>query len=181
MTEFRLDFRYVLVTALSVLATFLLHEYAHWLVGELLGNDMRMRLNVAYPVAGNYLQPWHATVISAAGPIITILQALLVFILLQKRSTHLLFPFLLTPLVMRFLAMVMNVINPNDEGRISESLGLGLFTLPLIVCGVLFVLVYRASRQRRYPKKLVFLSVVFIIFFSSVLILSDQFYKITIL
>ena len=73
-----------MVTLVAVAVTWLVHEFAHWSVGELLGNVMVMTLNTCYPKSGNYLADWHEVAISAAGPLITILQAFIFYFLLQK-------------------------------------------------------------------------------------------------
>lgn len=176
-----INFTYILVTLLAVSATWLVHEFAHWGVGELLGNEMVMTLNTCYPIAGNYLADWHEVAISAAGPAITILQAFIFYFLLQKDKSTLLFPFLLTALYMRALAGVMNFINLNDEGRIGEQLGLGFFTLPFIVFGILFYLVYCIVTTKELGFKIVAGTTLLIMLFSSMLILLDQALRITVL
>ena len=165
---------YAVTVAVAVFFTFAIHEGAHWLAGELLGNDMKMTLNSAYPSSGAYLEPWHWNWISAAGPLITLLQAIAVFLLMRTRSAAALYPFLLTPAVMRVMAMCMNVIKPQDEGRISQSLGIGTFTLPLVVCAALAYLTILASRRAGYSTRFNVASIVLIVAFSSVLILASQ-------
>ena len=165
---------YVMITAVAVAATWIIHEFAHWGVGELLGNNMVMTLNSSYPVSSQYEKSWHAHIISAAGPLVTILQAIVCYFLLKKTENKLFFPFLLTCLYMRALAGIMNLINLNDEGRISQALGLGAFTIPFLVFGILFYLVFSAIREREYKTKLVVITALLIMLFSSILILSDQ-------
>lgn len=165
---------YVCLVAAAVLFTFAVHELAHWAVGTWLGNEMRMTLNSAYPVARAYKEPWHSTIVSLAGPVVTLLQASATFLLLRSGRHRWLYPFLLTPLVMRLLAGTMNVVNPNDEGRISQTLGLGLYTIPLLVCALLAYLVYRVSRRHGFTAGFNTASTVLVVGFSSVLILVDQ-------
>lgn len=164
---------YVVAAAAAVFFTFLFHEASHWLAGVLLGNDMRMTLNSAYPVSG-YRESWHAGIVSGAGPLFTVAQAVIVYWLMQRNRSVLLYPFLLSPFLMRLLALFINFINPQDEGRISQMLGLGLLTLPILVCTPLFFLTLRASQQRQYRWKFNAISVFLIIFFSSILILTSQ-------
>lgn len=167
--------QYILAAALAVFLTFLLHELAHWVTGELLGNRMAVNLNAAYPVSGEYLQPWHAHVVTAAGPIFTVLQGFVFYLLTQKYKHKFLYLFLFTPLIMRVLALFMNFLNPNDEGRISLALGLGLLTVPIVVCAILFLLTFKASQQNGYSVKTNVVNTVVVIFFASVLILSNQY------
>ncbi len=177
----RISFTYVLVTLAAVIVSWLIHEFAHWSTGELLGNEMVMTLNTSYPKAGIYLEDWHGTIISAAGPIITLIQAIIFYFLLKKGAGKFLFPFLLTCLYMRSVAGVINFINLNDEGRISRDLGLGSFTLPFIIFGILFYLVYSMASTKEYGAKFITITTLLIMLFSSVLILSDQAIKIIVL
>ncbi len=48
---------------------------------------------------------------------------------------------------MRLLAAGMNFFTPNDEARVSQLLGLGMWTLPLAVVVGLFALLVPASRE----------------------------------
>lgn len=140
---------FLLALVPAALLTALLHELGHWLAGTGLGNEMRMSLNAARPVAG-YGAEWHAWVVTAAGPAVTLVQAAVAWRLSRRRPGSLwLFAFLLTPLVYRAMAMAMNVLNPNDEGRLSRDLGLGLYTLPALVCALLLWLVADAAHRGR--------------------------------
>jgi hypothetical protein len=180
-TEKKIDSRYVLVTLLATLFTWEVHELAHWLTGELLGNDMVMTLNTGYPEAGQYKHERNAILIDAAGPFITVLQAVVVYMLIKKGRSLNLLPLLLAPFYMRTLAAFFNLINLNDEGRISKALGIGTFTLPIIVALVLFYMVYDAMKARRLPLRIIFVSLLIILVTSSILILSDQIFKIKLL
>lgn len=173
--------KYVLITMIAVMFTWTLHEFFHWTAGELLGNDMIMTLNTCYPKSGQYLASWHATVISAAGPVITLIQAIIFYYLLKNKFSKFLFPFLLTCLYMRFLAGAMNFINPNDEGRISLDLGLGTFTLSIFMVGILSYLTYDISKKSGFKTKLIVTTTLLIMLFSSILILSDQAFNVIIL
>ncbi len=91
---------------------------------------------------------------------------------------HIMFPFLLTCLYMRSLAGVMNFINLNDEGRISRDWGLGAFTLPFLIFGILFYRVYSIATTKEYEAKFITMTTLLIMLFSSILILSDRAFKI---
>ena len=173
--------KYALITMIAVIFTWTLHEFTHWITGELLGNDMIMTLNTCYPKSGQYLEDWHSTVISAAGPIVTVIQAITFYYLLKIKSSTALFPFLVTCLYMRFLAGVMNFINPNDEGRIGMDLGIGTFTLSILVVAFLFYLTYKISKKRGLKAKLMVTTTLWIMLFSSTLIIGDQALKVAIL
>ncbi|HSC37792.1 MAG TPA: hypothetical protein VLD19_07975, partial [Chitinophagaceae bacterium] len=160
---------YVLATGAAVGFTWLLHEFSHWATGRLLGESLIMTLNTCYPKSGHYTGGRHEIIISAAGPAITIVQAFIFYLLLKRSPGKRWFPFFLTCVYMRLLAGAMNFINLNDEGRISKSLGLGTFTLPLLVVAVLFWLAYDVIKTRRFGTKLVLITTGLIMLFSSVL------------
>lgn len=182
MTDTKITWKYVFACAGAVLFTWLIHEFTHWLTSEALGYDAIMTLNTVSPLAGQEQTELHKIYISATGPLITIIQALVVFIFLLKTSWHkLVYPLLFTPLYMRIMAGLFNFINPNDEGRISSFLGLGLFTLSIIVSSVLFYMVYKTSKRYELNWKFNTLTMLLIMFVSSILIMSDQFMGIRLL
>jgi hypothetical protein len=166
------------VTAVAVVITWILHEFAHWSAGNFLGYEMAMTLNKSYPLNGGYETDSHYQVVSAAGPLITLGEAIILFAIMRKFNTIILYSFLFSCFYMRFLAMALNVINPNDEGRISQSLGLGTYTLPIIVCVILLSLLYKITQLYALKRKFILINLGLVIFFSSVIILSDQYFHV---
>ena len=126
-------------------ATFVIHEFFHWLAGTLLGYPMRITPNQVGPLTA--MLPVHHTVMSAAGPIVTYIQAAVGYALVRKRASLIGFAMVYMAFFMRLVAMGVSLFNPNDEARISQDLGLGLWTLPTLVVGSLFILVYSSSRR----------------------------------
>ena len=181
MINQKITFNYVIACLIAVLFTWILHEFTHWATSELLGYESIMRLNSVSPIADQNPTDWHKIYISASGPLITIIQALIVFMLLRKTWTKWLYPFLFTPFFMRFLAGGMNAMNPNDEGRISEFFGLGLYTISILVSLLLFFLVYKTSKRYQLKKPFHLWTVLIILVLSSALIMADQLFKIRII
>lgn len=182
MLDQKATLKYILVTLFVVLFTWLLHEFTHWITSELLGYDSIWRLNSVSAKDGIVQSDWHKIYISASGPIITILQAYVTFLILKAKGWNkFIYPFLFVPMYMRILAGFMNYINPNDEGRISLFFGLGLYTLSIVVSGFLLFLVYNTSKTFGLNKKFVIWTTVVTMVGSSVLILADQFLGIRIL
>lgn len=177
----RFTYKYVFIFVIVVVLSWILHELAHWAVGEYLGYEMRITLNATYPLNGKYSRDLDYQLISAGGVIFTLFEAILVFILMTFRNRIFLYPFLFTCFYMRLLATIISLFNPNDEARISEVLGWGKFTLPLIVTGFLFILVYKISKLYKFDMKFNFGNLGLVIIFSSVLILMDMFFKIRLL
>ena len=164
--------KYILITLLAVFLSFGLHEASHWFAGELIGYNMTMSMNSASPIdVDTYQEEWHGMVISAAGPLFTILQAAAIYLLMRRKPRPLLYPFLFVPLVMRIMAALLGFVHPNDEARISHDLGLSIWTLPAIVCGLLFYFVYRISRQYVLPIQFNLMTLTFVLLFSSIVIL----------
>ena len=176
-----MPYKIILYTILAVAFSFLVHEFAHWTMGEFLGYEMRMTLNTGYPVAGKYEQAWHYTVISAVGPLITFLQAIIFYILIRKYSNRNLYSFLFTPFYLIFLSTILGYRNPNDLGRVSLDLNIGLVTLPILFTVIHFILLYKISKRENYERKFIVATLLLIILFSSVWILTNQKFKVVIL
>ena len=176
-----MNYKLILYSLLAVVFTFLIHEFAHWTMGEFLGYEMRMTLNTGYPVAGKYEQAWHYTVISAVGPLITLLQAIFFYFLIKKYSNRNMYPFLFTTFYITLLSGLLGFRNPNDLGRIGINLNIGLFTLPLIFTILHFALVYKTYKQEKYERKFNVATLLYIILFSSIWILTNQKFKVILL
>ena len=175
MTEQKITYKYLIACMGAVLFTWLIHEFTHWVTAESLGYDSILTLNTVSPANGQQWTVLHNVYVSSTGPLITIIQAVIVFVMLVNKSwIKALYPFLFTPLYMRLLAGGMNLINPNDEGRISEYFGLGVFTLSTVVSAFLFFLVYKISKSYQLNWSFNVWTTVIIMFASSILILSDQ-------
>ena len=173
--------KYLLAVIISVLFTWVSHEFIHWLTYQLMGYEALMTLNKVSPI-NSIPTVAHSMIASATGPIMTIIQATIIYCFLNyKKWSIYLYPLLLTAFYMRFLAGLFNLINPNDEGRISEYLGIGLFTLSIVVSGFLFYLVYKISMKYKLTAKFQAITIFTIIIASSCIILLDQSYKIRIL
>src|SRR5690606_29829735 len=149
----KITYPYILISALAVVCTFLFHELTHFITGEMLGYNMKMTLNSASPVNGNYANLLHENIVSISGPVFTIIQAVIFYLLNKKTKNYFLYPFLFVPILMRIMATVVSAYNPNDEARVSEWLGIGQWTLPIFVILFLFILIYKSSKQQGYTFK----------------------------
>lgn len=126
---------YALVFAAGFV-TFALHEGGHWLAATLLGHEAFYGLNSAG--ARGVVGVTDQMIISAAGPAVTVVQALVALWLVQARASAAAWVFLFWAAFMRFMASVMSLFHANDEARISDWLGWGLWTLPVLVTVALF-------------------------------------------
>ena len=136
--------KFIFLLLAAAFFTYIFHEFGHWIVGEALGNKMIMTLNFTYPKKGTYIHDWDTTYILIGGPFFTILQALAVFYLILKYNKLFLYPFLFFAFFIRFFGLVF-AFSIEDEAKISSSLQIGTFTVPLIVVLILSLLIWRGS------------------------------------
>ena len=177
-TKSRINVKYILLLFIAVFASTIFHEYAHWSIGEILGNEMNATLNGTNPVAGEYINEWNRKYVTLAGPLFTVLQAILFYFLITKYRKIELYPFLLFPFVMRFFAGLANFLGANDEGRLGLSLGIGLFTLSILVCSFLLFLVYKKSKEMEIGMKFNIISFLLCSLFLLLLVFIDAKLKI---
>jgi hypothetical protein len=138
----------VLVLVVCALS-FVAHESAHALAGHLLGYDMAMSLNQAWPRSERYASSLHAWLVTAAGPAFTIGQAAVAYAVLRVRPRPSAYAVLFCAAFIRLAAAGVSLFHPNDEARLSSDWGLGLWTLPAIVVLALVGLTWDASRRLR--------------------------------
>lgn len=136
---------FYLFLVFAFLASYLIHESAHWLMGRALDIDVEFRLNAVRFLSAT--APWQRALVDAAGPAVTSVQAVLAYILVGRSGSAKAFAFVYVAAFMRFAAAVVSVLNPNDEARLSMMLGLGKWTLPMVVAGGLILLAAKASRR----------------------------------
>lgn len=139
-------FRMVWVLSVVVL-TFAAHEAAHGLMGAALGFDMIVKMNGARPADGAGMSLVARDMISAAGPAITLLQGFAAAWLASAWRPA--FTIALSALMMRVLAAVASLRNPNDEARLGLSWDLGYWTVHVLVIGALALAVLVAARAAR--------------------------------
>ena len=147
MDSTRVSWSFYATLLVAAVLTFLLHEAAHWLGGLALGYDMVMSLNGASPRSGGFLSERDAFVVSGAGPLLTVAQGLVAFVLVKSRAVLSAYPFLFVAWFMRLAAAFVSTMHPNDEARMSLVLGWGFWTLPGLVVGALLALTRLASRH----------------------------------
>lgn len=169
----RLDRRFYLALVLAGPITYLMHEGAHWIVGRALGLDVSFSLNGVTPRGGATEAQMMA--ISAAGPMITYAQAVLAYLAVRREASSVAFAFLLWAAFMRVVATGISVILPNDEARVSLTLGTGYWTLPIVTSAVLCYLAWAGSRMfdvraRDYITSYIVLSAV-----TAAIVLGDQY------
>ncbi|MBX2895317.1 MAG: hypothetical protein KF763_07735 [Cyclobacteriaceae bacterium] len=162
----------------AVFFCFLTHEFAHWLMGKLIGYEMVMTLNTAYPKALQWNSTEDFMVVSVVGPAVTLLTSFSVYYIIRFKGNMLWFPFLFTCFYLELLSGIMNYRNVNDLGWLSKYLNIGVFTLPIIFVIIHFGLLYKTIVQEKYTRAYVLQTLGWILLFSSVWILANQKFKI---
>jgi hypothetical protein len=152
-TENKLSLKLMLLFIPAAYASYLFHEFGHWTIGEILGNDMAYSLNYAWPKNGHYIDASHELYVSIGGPAFTILQAILFLLIIKKYSAMYAYPFVFFPMFMRFFSLVFGGFNKQDEARISAILELGTYTVAIIVLLILFLIVLKAGYKLRISFK----------------------------
>ncbi|MCX6319528.1 MAG: hypothetical protein NTW29_19785 [Bacteroidetes bacterium] len=175
------NIKFLLLSLLAVVFTFIIHEFTHWITGEGLGYAMQMTLNKAYPLEGFYRKEWHYTLISATGPFVTLLQSAVIYLLIRRTHSQLLFPFLFSSFYLELLSGIMNIRHANDLGRISASFQLGVFTLPLLVVSLHLFFLYKSIREEKYSRPFLLRTVISVLLFSSIWILANNAFHIVLL
>lgn len=77
---------YLLLMPIAFIS-YLFHEFGHWTVGEILGNEMILSLNYCWPKAGHYINESHDLYVGIGGPAFTILLAMFSLLILEKYLT----------------------------------------------------------------------------------------------
>ena len=133
--------------------SYLFHEFGHWIVGEVLGNNMIFSLNYVWPKDGYYLHPSHNLFVLIGGPAFTILLATISLLIVEKYATIYVYPLIIFQMVLRFFSLVFGGFNKQDEAKISAILSIGTYSVGIIVLLILFLIVIRASYKLKIDLK----------------------------
>jgi hypothetical protein len=144
-----IDLKFFLLFIPVAYGSYLFHEFGHWSVGEILGNDMVYSLNLVWPKAGTYIHPDHGLYVSMGGPAFSILQSILALVIIELFKTTYAYLFAFFPLFNRFFSLVFGGFGKQDEARISALLGTGTYTVAIVVLVVLLAIVVRCSYDLR--------------------------------
>ena len=134
-------------------ASYLFHEFGHWIVGEALGNDMYYSLNYVWPKSGHYIDENHYLYVLIGGPAFTILLSIFSLIVIEKYKIIYVYTFTFFQFFMRFFSLVFGGFGKQDEAKISAASGLGTYTAAVIVLLVLLMIVLRASYKLKINLK----------------------------
>jgi hypothetical protein len=144
-TENKSSLKFMLLFIPIAYVSYLFHEFGHWIIGEVLGNKMVYSLNYVWPRSGHYLDASHDVYVSSGGPAFTIFLSLFFLLIIEKYKTMYAYPFVFFQMFLRFFALVFGGFGQQDEARIAAILGLGTYTVAIIVLLILFLIALRAS------------------------------------
>ena len=147
---FGFDAQLILLFIPVAFISYLFHEFGHWIIGEILGNDMVYSLNWVWPKSGQYIYAEHGLYVSIGGQAFSILQALIALIVIEKFRTVYAFPFLFFPFFSRFFSLVFGGFSKQDEAHISASLGIWPYTVAILVLAILILMVWRGSTKIKF-------------------------------
>lgn len=150
MKLFGFDLKLILLFVPVGFISYLFHEFGHWIIGEILGNDMAYSLNWVWPKSGQYVCAGHGLYVSIGGPAFSILQAMIALIVIEKFRTVYAYPFLFFPFFSRFFSLVFGGFSKQDEAHISSSLGIWPYTIAILVIAILIFLVWRGSHKFKF-------------------------------
>lgn len=136
-----------------VFCSYLFHEFGHWIVGEVLGNDMYYSLNYVWPESGSYIDPDHNLYVSIGGPAFTIILSLIGFIIIELYDSLYAYPIVFSQFVIRFFSLAFGGFSNQDEARIANILDVGIFIVPIIVLVILLSLTIRSSIKLKIDLK----------------------------
>jgi len=148
-----LDLKFVLLFVLAAYGSYLFHEFGHWSIGEILGNDMAYSLNYVSPRSGSYLDASHNLYSSIGGPAFSILQALIALLLIEKYKNLSIYPFAFFPMYSRFFSLAFGGFEKQDEARIAVLLDAGRYTVAIVVVVILLLIVVRCSSTLKLDLK----------------------------
>ena len=145
LTESGINWKVALFFLPVAFLTYLFHESGHWIVGEILGNDMVLSLNNSTARSGYYIDKTHDLYISMGGPAFTILQAIIFLVIIEKTKSIYAYPVVFFAAFSRFFSNFFGGFNQQDEARISAMLDVGIYTVAIIVLLALFLIVWRSN------------------------------------
>ena len=150
--------------------SFFFHELGHWIIGEILGNDMAFRLNGVSPKSGQYLE--HTRVYLLCGGVgFTLLLTTVFWYIIEKYKVILAYPVVFFNFFFRVSPQIM--FDQQDEAKISALLGIGKYTVTILVIFSLLFITWRACRVLKLNYKDNILCVIASIISTILVVLTD--------
>ncbi len=113
--ENKLSWKFMLLFIPVAYASYLFHEFGHWIIGEALGNNMLYSLNNVTPQSGHYIGASDEVLVSIGGPAFTILLSLFFLLIIEKYKTMYAYPVVFFQMFCRFFSLVFGGFGLQDE------------------------------------------------------------------
>jgi len=122
------------------------HELGHWIIGEILGYDMFLTLNGSGIKNGQqFVENTHYLYHLFGGVCFTIFLTLIFWGVIEKYKVIYVYPFVLLNFIHRLFPQIIK-FEYQDEAKISTLLGIGKYTIAIIVLISLLLITWRSSR-----------------------------------
>ncbi len=153
LKESQIDRKVIIAFIPIAFFTYLFHEFGHWALGELFGNEMTISLNNSSPQSGHFKDDSGALWSAIGGPVFTILQGLVFLLLTFLTKSIYAYAVTFFAVFSRFFTIVFGGINLQDEARIAAMLDLNKYLVAAIVLSILSLILWRSTRIMKLDTK----------------------------
>ncbi len=153
LNESQINWKVIILFIPIAFITYIFHEFGHWLLGELSGNDMTLSLNNSSPKSGYFINDSHALWSAIGGPVFTIIQALVFLLITWKTKSIYAYSIVFFAVFSRFFSIVFGGIDLQDEAGIASMLDTNKYFIAAIVLTILFLILWRCNRIMKLNMK----------------------------
>jgi hypothetical protein len=153
LKESKIDWKVIISFIPIAFATFLFHEFGHWIFGELSGNDMIISLNNSTTKSGYFINDTSALWSAIGGPLFTIIQALVFLFIIRKTQSGIAYSIAFFAVFSRFFSIVFGGINLQDEARIASLMGINKYLVAAVVLIILFIILWKCNQMMKFDFK----------------------------
>jgi hypothetical protein len=153
LKESQINWKVVISFIPIAFSTYLFHEFGHWSMGELLGNDMTISLNNSAPKSGYFINDSSALWSAIGGPLFTILQALIFLLITWLTKSIYAYSIAYFAVFSRFFSILLGGIDLQDEAGIASMLDTNKYLVAAIVLTILFLILWRCNRIMKLNTK----------------------------
>ena len=150
---------YLLSSLFAVIFTYGFHELGHWFAYTLMGYDASYTITTVKLLdVESVLTKRELFFQNIAGPLFTLLQVFIFYNIMTINKIKLLYTFVMTPFIFRFLAGIVFFNQAVDEGSISILLGWGSTIGFILMLSILGIFCYKAIKNNHITKQMNLLS-----------------------
>jgi hypothetical protein len=153
LKESQIDWKVIIAFIPIAFGTYLFHEFGHWTLGEILGNDMTLSVNNSSPKNGSFIDDYGALWSAIGGPVFTIFQGLVFLLLTWLTKSIYAYSITFFAVFSRFFSIVFGGINLQDEARIATMLNWNKYFMAAIVLTILFLILWKSNQIMKLNKK----------------------------